>query len=67
MKFPGVLKKESVKFQESVKKEVEFPGVFNKKSYGISMGLGFLPSYSQGTSHNYAEIQGVQACFIQNF
>ena len=61
MKFPGVLKK------ESVKKEVEFPGVFNKKSYGICMGLGFLPSYSQGISHNYAEIPEVQACFIQNF
>ena len=29
------------KFQGSIKKEVEFPGVFKKKLSGIFMGLGF--------------------------
>ena len=30
-----------LKFQGSIKKEVEFPGVFKKKLSGIFMGLGF--------------------------
>ena len=29
------------KFKGSIKKEVEFPGVFKKKLCRISMGLGF--------------------------
>ena len=29
--------------------EVEFPGVFQKKSGGISMGLGYWPQDSQGS------------------
>ena len=41
MEFPGVLKKQHVKSQESIKKEVEFLGVLKKNSCEISMGLGF--------------------------
>ena len=29
------------KFLGSIQKEIEFPGVIQKKSCGISMGLGF--------------------------
>ena len=42
IEFPGV-KNRMWKFQVSIKKEVEFPGVFKKTSCGISMGLGFWP------------------------
>ena len=33
IELPGVLKKEIGRFQESVKKEVEFPGVFKEKTH----------------------------------
>ena len=40
--LPEVLRKiEMGKFQGSIKKEVEFPGVFKKNSCRISVGLGF--------------------------
>ena len=39
--FLGVLKKSMWKFQGSIKKELEFPGVFLKSSCGISTGLAF--------------------------
>ena len=46
MEFPGVLKK----FLGSIKKEVEFPGMFKKRSYGISMGLGLTLEFPMGVS-----------------
>ena len=41
--YPGVLKKERMwKFlAESIKKQVESPGMFKKKVCGISVSLGF--------------------------
>ena len=33
IELPGVLKKEMGRFQESVKEEVEFPGVFQEKTH----------------------------------
>ena len=48
MKFPGLLKS-MWKFQGSIKKEMEFPVVFKKKTCGISMGLHcFWPMNLQG-------------------
>ena len=44
------------KFQGSIKKEVEFSGVFTKNSCGSSMGLGF------GLLRIFAEFPGVKAC-----
>ena len=44
---------------ESIKKEVEFQGVFKKNSYEISMGLAFL--------HNSVEFPALRLCFPQNF
>ena len=44
MKFSAVfnsIQKGMHKFQGSIKKEVEIPGVFKKNSCRISMGLGF--------------------------
>ena len=42
MEIPGVLKKgRARKVQGLIQKEVEFAGVFKKKSCGISMGLAF--------------------------
>ena len=55
------------KFQGSIKKEVEFLGVFKKNSCGISMGPHFLLSNFQGVSHNFVEFLGVKVCFLQNF
>ena len=39
--FQGYCRKSMWKFQGYIKKEVGFPGMFKKKSFGISMGLGF--------------------------
>ena len=41
MEYPEVLEKEHVKLQGLIKKEVESPGVFLKKSCGISVSFGF--------------------------
>ena len=41
--FQGYLKNRMWKFQGSIKKEVEFLGVIEKNSWGISMDLGFWP------------------------
>ena len=41
MEFPEVLKKQYVKSQGSIKREVEFQGVLKKNSREISLGLGF--------------------------
>ena len=46
MEFLGVLNKQNVEIPGSevnTQDEVEFPGVIQKKSCGISMGLGFWP------------------------
>ena len=40
MEYPVVLKK-GLKNVSQLKNVVEFPGLFKKKSYGISMDLGF--------------------------
>ena len=37
IEFPEVLKKDHVEIRGSIKKEVEFPGLFKNNSYGISM------------------------------
>ena len=37
IEFPEVLKKDHVEIPGSIKKEVEFPGLFKNNSYGISM------------------------------
>ena len=51
------------KFQGLIKKEVELPGEFKKKSCGISMSLGFWPWNFQSLSHNFAELlQDFQEC-----
>ena len=39
--FQGYWKKSLWKFEGSIKKEMQFPGVFKKYSCGISRGLGF--------------------------
>ena len=52
--FQVYWRKNMRKFQGLIKKEVEFPGVFNKSSCGISMGLGFWPWNFQRVSHNFA-------------
>ena len=45
-----------LKFQGSIKQEVQFLGMLKKNSYGISMGLGFRPYNFQGVSHNFGEV-----------
>ena len=45
-----------LKFQGSIKQEVQFLGMLKKSSYGISMGLGFRPYNFQGVSHNFGEV-----------
>ena len=69
MEFPVVYveKKSLWKLWGSIKKEVEFPGVFKKKSCGNSMGLAFWPWNFQGVSHNFVEFPGVKTCFFWNF
>ena len=44
---------------ESIKKEVEFQGVFKKNPYEISMGLAFF--------HNSVEFPALRLCFPRNF
>ena len=39
-------------FQGSIKKEVEFPGLFKENSRGVSIGLGFWPWNLQVVSQN---------------
>ena len=66
--FQGYWRKSMWKFQELIKKEVEFLGVYKKENWcGISMGLGIWPWNIQGVSHNFAEFPGMKACFLQNF
>ena len=65
MEFPVVLKKNMWKFQESIKKEVEFPGVYKKNL--ISMCLGFWPWNFEGVSHNFTEFPEMKACFLWIF
>ena len=48
--------KSMLKFQGSIKQEVQFLGMLKKNSYGISMGLGFRPYNFQGVSHNFGEV-----------
>ena len=55
------------KFWGSIKKEVEFPGVFKKNPSGISMDLGFWCWNFESVSHSFAEFPGVKACFCWNF
>lgn len=42
MKIQGVLKKEHVEILWSSKKEVDFSQVIEKKSRGLSVGIGYL-------------------------
>ena len=66
MKFSAVfnsIQKGMHKFQGSIKKEVEIPGVFKKNSCRISMGLGFWPWNFQEVSHKFAEFLVTKACF----
>ena len=42
MEFPGVLKKENVKFQGTIKKETEFPRVLKEKLIWKFHGSCFL-------------------------
>ena len=55
--FQEYWRKSMWKFQESIKKEVEFPRVFKKNPCGISMGLGFWPwnFQSKGVSNNFVK------------
>ena len=55
--FPRVLKKEHVEIPRSVKK-AEFPGVFKKKSCGISMRLGFCHSILQNFQWEWVVTEG---------
>ena len=50
------------KFQGSVKKEVEFPGVFTKKLIEFPWVLVFDLDriFHQGMSHNFGEFAGVK-------
>ena len=64
--FQGYWRKSMQKFQGSIKKEVEFPGVY-KINRVFSMALGFWPWNFQGVSHNSVEFPGVKACFLWNF
>ena len=53
--------------QALIKREMEFPGVFKKRSCGIFMGLGFSCWNIQGVSHNFAEFPARGENFLQNF
>ena len=46
-----------LKFQESIKKDVEFTAVAKKNSCGISIGLDFSPWNFHGVPHNLWNIQ----------
>ena len=66
--FYGYWAKSMWKFQESIKKEKEFPRGIKKKSCGISMVLGFWCWNFQGVPHQFAEFPRVMKfCFLQNF
>ena len=52
------------KFQESVKREVEIPGVFKKNSRGISIDLGFWLWNFQGASYNSSEFPGGDGFYV---
>ena len=56
------------KFQGSIKKDVELPGVFTKKLCGISMAwvLVFdLGISTKGVSHNFSGFAEIKACFLR--
>ena len=61
--FQGVLKKELWKFQESIKKVLQFPLVFKRDSCRISMGLGFWPWNFQGCHTILQNFQGWKLVF----
>ena len=65
--FQGYWRNFTGKFQGSIEKEVEFPGLLQKNSCGISMGIGFWTWNFEGMSHNFAEFPGVKVCFLWNF
>ena len=56
------------KFQGSIQKEVEFPGVIEKKPCGISMDLGSQHlKFQQRVLHNFVEFRGVKLHVVWNF
>ena len=52
-----------LKFHGSIKKEVEFPAVTEKKSCGVSIGLGISPSNFEDVPHNFVEYPKVKFLF----
>ena len=62
MEFQGYWSNFMRNFQGSIEKEVEFPGLLQKNSCGISMGIGFWTWNFEGMSHNFAEFPWVKVC-----
>ena len=62
MEFQGYWSNFMRNFQGSIEKEVEFPGLLQKNSCGISMGIGFWTWNFEGMSHNFAELPWVKVC-----
>ena len=58
--FPGKLEKEHVEILGSIKKEMEFPGVFTKTYVEFPYILVFDLGIHQGVLHNFLDFAGVK-------